>query len=241
VGLASYAAAAISGDDPNATGWQATIYSFRTALLPFVFIFNPTLLLIGVTSAWELLLVSASATVASLLFAAASMAWFRVRCNALEVALLLVACFLLFRPDWVVDRIQPRYVSAPAADLFRLADDVPPEGWLVVGIAGETIQGDRVTKTVALPMGDGANGRERIRAGGATVVALGQEMEVANVRFGSRARKLGVEQGFRIVEVKLPNPARPSQYWVFLPALLLVAFVWWLQGRRSARPAPANA
>ena len=41
VGLASYAAAAISGDDPNKTGWQATWYSFRTALLPFVFIFNP--------------------------------------------------------------------------------------------------------------------------------------------------------------------------------------------------------
>ena len=48
VGLASYAAAAISGADPNATGWQATWYSFRTALLPFVFIFNPQILLIGV-------------------------------------------------------------------------------------------------------------------------------------------------------------------------------------------------
>ena len=50
VGLASYAAAAISGDDPNATGWQATWYSLRTTVLPFVFIFNPQMLLIGLGS-----------------------------------------------------------------------------------------------------------------------------------------------------------------------------------------------
>ncbi len=50
VGLASYAAAAISGDDPNRTGMQATWYSLRTTVLPFVFIFNPQLLFIGVHS-----------------------------------------------------------------------------------------------------------------------------------------------------------------------------------------------
>ena len=58
VGLASYAAAAISGDDPNKTGLQATWYSFRTALLPFVFIFNPQILFIGVGSWWEVVVVS---------------------------------------------------------------------------------------------------------------------------------------------------------------------------------------
>src|SRR4029453_5181459 len=50
VGLASYAAAAISGEDPNATGWEATWYSLRTTVLPFVFIFNPQILLIGLGS-----------------------------------------------------------------------------------------------------------------------------------------------------------------------------------------------
>ena len=57
VGLASYAAAAISGEDPNATGWQATWYSLRTAVLPFVFIFNPQILFIGVSTWWEVILV----------------------------------------------------------------------------------------------------------------------------------------------------------------------------------------
>ena len=89
-----------------------------------------------------------------------------------------------------------------------------------------------MTKTVALPMGEGANGRERLRNGGVTLSQLGGDIEVANVKFGSRARKLGVEQGYKIVELKLPNPERPSQHWVLLPSALLAALVWWLQGRR---------
>ena len=57
VGLASYAAAAISGDDPNRTGMQATWYSLRTTVLPFVFIFNPQILFIGVHSWIEVVIV----------------------------------------------------------------------------------------------------------------------------------------------------------------------------------------
>src|SRR3546814_16858753 len=58
VGIAAYAAAAISGADPIRTGVQGFIYDLRTAILPFMFFFNPSLLLIGVESwtkqAWVL-------------------------------------------------------------------------------------------------------------------------------------------------------------------------------------------
>ena len=232
VGLASYAAAAISGEDPNATGWQATWYSLRTSVLPFVFIFNPQILLIGLSSWAEVVIVCITGTVASLLFAAATMRWFRTRCNWPEVMLLLLATFLFFRPDWVIDRIAPKYVSAPAADLYELADTLTEDEWLVVGIAGSDIDGDKITKTVAIPMGKGANGRERLRDAGVTLSQLGSDLQVAAVKFGSRARKLGLEQGYRITELKLPNPARPSQHWVFIPAALIALGVWSLQGRR---------
>jgi TRAP transporter 4TM/12TM fusion protein len=244
VGLASYAAAAISGDDPNATGWQATWYSLRTTVLPFVFIFNPQLLLIGLGSWVEVVLVCVSGVVASLLFAAATMRWFRTRCSWPEVALLLVATFLFFRPDWVIDQFSPRYVAAPAADIYKVADQLTEDQWLVVGIAGETLEGKAQTKTVAIPMGKGTNGRERLRDAGVTLSQLGADVEVAQVKFGSRARKLGLEQGYKIAELKLPNPARPSQHWVFIPAGLLAFAVWWLQGlrtRRAATPVEANA
>ena len=114
VGLASYAAAAISGADPNTTGWQATWYSLRTALLPFVFIFNPQILFIGVATWVDVVMVCVSATVASLLFAAATMLWFRTRCTLLDVALLLAATFLFFRPDYVIDQFYPKYVNVSA-------------------------------------------------------------------------------------------------------------------------------
>ncbi|MEI7976708.1 MAG: TRAP transporter permease [Betaproteobacteria bacterium] len=232
VGLASYAAAAISGDDPNATGWQATWYSLRTTVLPFVFIFNPQLLLIGVGSWVEVVLVCVTGTIASLLFAAATMKWFRTRCTWLEVGLLLAATFLFFRPDWMIDQFTPKYVSAPAADIYKVADTLLEDEWLVVGIAGENIDGNMQTKTVAIPMGKGASGRERLREAGVTLMQQGVEFEVANVKFGSRAKKLGLEQGYKIQELKLPNPERPSQYWVFLPALLLSVLVWRMQGQR---------
>ena len=114
-----------------------------------------------------------------------------------------------------------------------MAGTLGRDDWLAVSIAGESIEGKAIRKTVALPLGEGANGRERLRSGGVTLAALGEDLEVANVKFGSRAKKLGVEQGFKIVEVKLLNPSRPSPYWVFFPAALLVAFVWF---RQRVRP-----
>jgi TRAP transporter 4TM/12TM fusion protein len=235
VGLASYAAAAISGEDPNATGWQATWYSLRTTVLPFVFIFNPQILLIGLGSWVDVALVCITAVAASLLFAAATMKWFRTRCTWPEVAILLLATFLFFRPDWVIDQFAPKYVKAPAADIYKVADGLGTDEWLVVAIAGETLNGELQTKTVALPMGEGATGRERLRDGGVTLSQLGADLEVAAVRFGSRAKKLGVEQGYKVVELKLPNPARPSTHWVFIPAALLGWLVWWMQGLRLRR------
>ncbi|MEM6322213.1 MAG: TRAP transporter permease, partial [Pseudomonadota bacterium] len=51
VGLAAYAAAAISRGDPIKTGIVGFSYDIRTALLPFMFIFNTDLLLIDVGAA----------------------------------------------------------------------------------------------------------------------------------------------------------------------------------------------
>jgi TRAP transporter 4TM/12TM fusion protein len=232
VGLASYAAAAISGDDPNATGMQATLYSFRTAVLPFVFLFNPALLMIGVSSWWQVVIVCLSATAASLLFAAATMAWFRVKCQWWEVAALLIATFLLFRPDWLIDRFYPEHLKAPAADIYQSAEKLKKDELLIVQISGDNVDGKTVKKTVAIPMGEGNSGREKIKNSGVTLAELGGEMEIANVKFGSRAKKLGVEQGFKIESVSVDNPARPVDYWSFIPALLIAGLVWVMQGRR---------
>ena len=83
VGLASYAAAAISKADPIKTGVQAFWYSLRTGILPIVFIFNE-LLLIGVENIWHGLTVVITSLVAILIFTAATQGWFINRLNGMK-------------------------------------------------------------------------------------------------------------------------------------------------------------
>ncbi|HZM36323.1 MAG TPA: TRAP transporter permease [Burkholderiales bacterium] len=233
VGLATFAAAAISGEDAIKTGVQGAVYALRTVVLPFVFIFNPMLLLIDVRGWFEVALVATAATIASLLFAAATLGWFRTRCRWWEIAALLVATFALFRPDFFMDRITPPYEEAPASQIFKVAGELEQGDRLVLVIKGTTIEGEDVRKTVSVqletPPGDG---RKRLAASGLTITALGEQVQVAAVRFGSRAKKSGFEQGFDVAAVKVPTD-RPSEHWVYIPALALAAFIWFLQRRRT--------
>ena len=241
VGLATFAAAAISGEDAIKTGLQGAVYALRTVVLPFVFVFNPMLLLIDVANWAEAALVAAAATLASLLFAAATLGWLRTRCRWWEIVLLLAATFALFRPDYFMDKLAAPYTEVPASQVFKVAGEIPENDRLVLVIEGMTIEGEDVRKTVSVqletPPGDG---RKRLAAAGLTITALGEQVQVAAVRFGSRARKSGFEQGFQIAAVKV-RTARPSEHWVYLPALALAALLWFLQGLRLRRPRPAAA
>ena len=241
VGLATFAAAAISGEDPIKTGLQGVVYAARTVMLPFMFIFNPMLLLIGVDSWLALGLTVTGATLGSLVFAAATLGWFRQRCSVLEVLVLLLVTFMLFRPDWFMDQWRERYQSLPPSALLQTASRLPDNAMLVVVLEGMTIEGDDLRKTVGVPLPGLSDdneatgltvGRQRLAAAGITVMALGDQVQVGSVRFGSSARRAGWEQGWDIREVKVPNPQRPSVFWVYVPALLLLAAVWWRQGRR---------
>ena len=239
VGLATFAAVAISGEDMIETGIQGSLYALRTVILPFIWIFNPQLLLIGVRGVWELATVIVASTIAMMLFAAVTMNWFRVKNRWWENLLLLAAVALLFRPDFFMDRLTPEYVPMPLARIYDIARDAEADDRLVLIIKGTTIEGDEVTKTVAIDLGEaGAEGRKRLADAGLTLSQSGERLQIVGVKFGSRARKSGVEQGWDIARIDVPS-GRPTEHWFYLPALLLAAFVWWSQGRRiPAKGAP---
>ena len=233
VGLASYAAAGIARCDPIATGVQAFIYSIRTAILPFMFIFNTQLLMIGIDSVWAFVLTVASAVLANLVFAAATQGWFLTRSRLHETALLLLVTFSLFRPGFWMDMLYPPYTTVPASRLSELVESAPANSSLRVWIEGITLEGDEVSKGVLLPLGDTApNARTRLKQSGLTVMALGDSVQVMVVDFGSRAAKLGIEQGFTVTHVELPAE-RPAKEWIFIPTLLVLALVVALQRARS--------
>ena len=110
--LAAFAASAISRADPLKTGVQAFGYDIRTAILPFVFIFNPELLLVGVESLWHGLMIFIVSLIAILSFSAATQGWFLTRTRWYEVVMLLLVTFALFRPDAVMNRFYPAYIEA---------------------------------------------------------------------------------------------------------------------------------
>jgi len=104
VGLAAYAAAAIAKSDPIRTGLHGFLYDLRTALIPFMFIFNAELLLYGVTSIPQALLVFVMATIGAFAFGNATQGWFIMRNKWYELPLFLAASLILFYPA-IVTRV----------------------------------------------------------------------------------------------------------------------------------------
>jgi TRAP transporter 4TM/12TM fusion protein len=241
VGLATFAAAAISGEDSIKTGIQGSVYALRTVILPFIWIFNPQLLLINVHTTGELIRVVLACTLATLVFAAVTMNWFRVKNRWWEALALAVAVVLLFRPDFFMDRLHPEYRDVPSAQVFDVARDRPSNDRVVMVIKGTTIEGDDVTKTVALQLGEaGPDGRKRLMDAGLQLVPLGDTVQIGAIKFGTAAAKSGFEQGWDVSAIKVPTD-RPTPHWFYLPALLLVALVWWSQGRRLPATHRASA
>lgn len=248
VGLATFAAAAISGEDPIKTGLHGVKYALRTAILPFMFIFNPLLLLMDIGGWVELTLVVSGAVLASLTFSAATMGWMRFKCTWVEVVVLLAVTFVLFRPDWAINHISPKYVERSASELTQVVNDLPHRGRFAAVIQGMNIEGDVFSKTVGvalpvLPEGSTATGdaaaAQRLAMAGLTIMAFGDTAQIASVRFGSPAVRAGWEQGWDIDSLMILNPNRPSDFWAFIPALGLLLLIWYRQGIRMRRePAP---
>jgi hypothetical protein len=208
------------------------VYALRTVILPFIWIFNPQLLLIDINSWWDLVSVVVASTVAMCVFAALTMGWFRVKCRWWELALMAAATVLLFRPDFFMDRLYEEYRTVPAKQVFDVVAKAPENERLVLQIKGVTIEGEDVEKTVAVGLGAAnPDARKRLADVGLTITALGDNVQIAAVKFGSRAKKSGIDQGYDIASVKVPTD-RPTPHWFYLPALLLIAVVWWSQGRR---------
>jgi len=101
VGLAAYAAAAIAKSPPIPTGLQGFMYDIRTAILPFMFIFNADLILYNINSWSQAFLIFAMACVGNFAFASATQGWFVTRNRFYEIPLLLSVTFVLMRPDAV--------------------------------------------------------------------------------------------------------------------------------------------
>lgn len=233
VGLASFAAAAVSKGDPIKTGITAFYYSLRTAALPFLFIFNTDLLLINVDFAHGVLIFIV-ATIAMLIFAAATQGYFLVKSRWYESVLLLLVAFTLFRPGFWMDMLHDPYRDAAPAELAQTMGQVEAESTLRLRMEGEDAVGKLRRFTVLLPVPDGASGEDRLTKLGIQTYEQDGKILIDSVTFGSQAAELGLEMDQQILSVKAPTERWPKEL-MWLPGFLLFGAVIWLQRRRQAR------
>ena len=232
VGLASFAAAAVSGGDPIKTGAVAFFYSLRTAALPFLFIFNTDLLLIDVSVA-EGILVFVVATLAMLLFAAATQGWFIARNKPWEGVILLLLAFTFFRPGFWMDQIVPPFEETPPTQLAATLGAQDPGAELRMRISGLDAVGEPREWVVVLTVPEGDTGEDRLAATGITLIDRDGKAIIDDVAFGSPGKTLGLDWDQEILTVRAPADA-PSKYLMYLPAMLILALLVLVQRRRAA-------
>jgi TRAP-type C4-dicarboxylate transport system permease large subunit len=232
VGLASFAAAAVSGGDAVRTGVTAFFYSLRTVVLPFVFIFNTDLLLIDVTWA-QGLAVFISSTIGILIFTAATMGWFLVRNRWWETIAMLAVALAIFRPGLFLDQIQPPFMNVNPATFEQQLDTLAPDTTVRLEITGPNFNSgamDASFMTIDVP-----DGADRLTQLGLT---LSGPTTLDEPAFGS---KIGAslsdfdfygDEPVRITSLEIATQQIAKEI-IWLPAMLLLLLIIVMQRRRA--------
>ena len=240
VGLASFAAAAISGGDPIKTGFTAFFYSLRTVMLPFLFIFNTDLLLINVGIA-DGIAVFIVATIGMLIFAAGTQGFFIARSKMWESVALILIAFTLFRPGFWLDQVQAPFAAGDPKYLEQIAGAQSDNVDIRIFVTGQNAAGDDVETTVVLPLGAKRDGSKRLEAAGIKIILKGGKTiidDVVQTDAKGKPTAAGIaklEFDMVILSAEVPQERMPKQLF-YIPALMLLIVVWGLQRRRV----PAN-
>ena len=245
VGLASFAAAAVSGGDAIRTGFVAFFYSLRTVALPFVFIFNTDLLLIDVT--WiQGIVVFIAATIAILAFTAGTMNYFLTKNRIYESVALVLVAFMLFRPDFFMDRLQPPFALIEPTTVASALDTAEAGDELRFVVSGPDYDsGQMKDVSLVVPVGEGEDGASRLEAMGFLTMAEDGVMKMEEPVFGTpisdqmSSFDFYADEPVRISAVKAPK-AQILKELVFIPALILLGLIALLQrGRMRKQGEPA--
>ena len=232
VGLAAYAAAAISRADPIRTGVQAFYYEIRTAILPFVFIFNPALLLIGVNNIWHGLLIFVVSLIAILAFASAAQGWLLIRLRWYEIIALLFVTVSMFRPDFIMNRVFPEYTSIEQ-DLSK-SIQYEEERKLRLQVTRYTDYGERY-KMFVFPIEPNTKASVLEISGLELEKNDNNNFEVVNLVFMGPAEQKGMDFFDEVTRIEISSLDRPAKEYVYLVGLLFLLLTFYSQRRRITK------
>ena len=231
VGLASYAAAAISKADPIQTGIQAFWYSLRTGILPLVFIFNNELLLIGIESIWHGLTVIITSIIAILVFTAATQGWFINKLKWYEIIVFLMISLSLFRPDFILDKFNPKFEKKQLNVNNIESLTFEPGKEVHIKITRRTGYGDRYKLFIINKKSFNTN--FNLEDYGINLVNDEGRIKVDQLKWNGLAKKSGIETGDVISEFKLENLNRPNKAIVYPFSLLFLLIFSYFNYKRK--------
>ena len=231
VGLASYAAAAISGGDPLKTGVQALWYSLRTGILPIVFLFNHELLLIGVENFWHAIIVIITSLVGILVFTAATQGWFINRLKWYEIIIFLFISLSFLAPEFILNKFSPKYnqQQLSAEEIQSLYFE--PEREVHIKVTRRTEYGDRY-KLFVINKGSFKE-NFNLETYGLKLAEEENNLMVKNLDWKGLAKKSGIENGDIISNFKIENLDRPNKAIIYPFAAFLLFIFGLLNYRRS--------
>jgi hypothetical protein len=229
VGLASYAAAAISGGDPLKTGLQAFWYSLRTVILPIVFLFNHELLLIGIVNIWHGLLVIITSLIGILVFTSATQGWFINRLRWYEIIVFLLISISLLSPEFVLNKFYPKYNYKDINEIHLVKLD--PNKEVRFKVTRPSAYGERY-KLFVIKMNTFKN-EYNLEEYGINLTKEENRIVVDNLKWNGNAKKSGFEIGDYISEFKIENLDRPNKGIIYPIAILLLIIFGYLNSRRK--------
>jgi len=220
VGLASYAAAGISGGDPLRTGVQAFWYSLRTAILPIVFLFNHELLLIGIENIWHALLVIITSLIGILVFTAATQAWFINKMKWYEIIVFLLISLSFLRPGYVMDKFYPKFEYSQLQINNLELVNLKPDRDVHIKVTRNTDYGERYKLFVIKK--ESFDNTFSLEDYGINLIDENGKTIIDTLDWKGMAKKEGMEMGDIITEFKIENLDRPSKAIVYPFALLIL-------------------
>ena len=231
VGLASYAAAAISGGDPLKTGLQAIWYSLRTGILPIVFLFNHELLLIGVDSFWQALLVIITSLIGILVFTAATQQWFINKLRWFEIIAFLIISISFLAPDYVLSKFYPKFneQKLSSKEIQNLVFE--PEKEVHIKITRITEYGERYKLFVI--ENNAFKKNYNLENYGLKLADENGRLIVDKLNWKGLAKKSGIQMGDIISNFKIENPERPNKVIVYPFATVLLLLFGYLNYKRN--------
>ena len=229
VGLASYAAAGISGGDPLRTGVQAFWYSLRTGVLPIVFLFNHELLLIGIENIWHALLVIITSLIGILVFTSATQGWLFNKLRWYEIIVFLFISISFLSPEFVLNKFYPKFDYQDLNKIQMLKLENNKEVHIKVTRLSE--YGERYKLFVI-----NKNSFEKkfnLEDYGINLIEDDNNIIVDTLKWNGLAKKSGFETGDLISEFKIENLDRPNKIIVYPLATILLFIFGYLNKRRK--------